>query len=282
MTCTPGTNRLPTHQITPPRIMVFDSGVGGLSIINELRQQLPGVELIFASDNAAFPYGTKSETELCERIDVILHRFLELAPADVVIIGCNTASTLALPRIRDQFDIPVIGVVPAIKPAAAHSSSKSIGVLATPATVQRPYTQALIDEFAHDCDVQLQGSSELVHLAEAKLRGEAISPEQLSDIMAPFFVSTDNQAQVDTVVLACTHFPLLKEELQKACPCSVDFIDSGQAIARRAAFILDQLKLAPSSASCLSGVALFSMQCPSIERLLPALSNFGLNRLQYS
>lgn len=265
---------------TPPRILVFDSGVGGLSIVAEIRRHLPGVEITFASDNAAFPYGTKGEEELCERIDIILHRFLQLAPADIVVVGCNTASTLALPRIRDQFDLPIIGVVPAIKPAAAVSTSKVIGVLATPATVQRPYTLNLIEEFAQGCEVILQGSSELVHLAEAKLRGETVHPDQLKPILAPLFEDSNNQ--LDTLVLACTHFPLLKQELIEACPYPITWIDSGEAIARRAAYLLEQLQLSPATVPCDSGVALFSRQCPSIEQLKPALRNFGLKAIQYS
>ncbi|BFM16132.1 glutamate racemase [Maricurvus nonylphenolicus] len=265
----------------PPRILVFDSGVGGLSIVAEMRRHLPGVEMIFASDNAAFPYGTKGEAELCERIDIILHRFLQIAPADIVVVGCNTASTLALPRIRDQFDIPIIGVVPAIKPAAAASTNKVIGVLATPATVQRPYTQDLIEEFAQGCRVILQGSSELVHLAEAKLRGETIHPDRLKPILAPLFEASAGP-QLDTLVLACTHFPLLKEELISACPYPVEWIDSGEAIARRAAYLLQQQQLTPAATTCGSGVALFSRQCPSIEQLKPALRNFGLETIQYS
>src|SRR5690606_12835146 len=132
--------------IRAPRILVFDSGVGGLSILRELQRKLPLCEWTYASDNEAFPYGIKSETELTERVDQVLHGLLQIRAADMIVVACNTASTLTLPHIRRRFSQPIVGVVPAIKPAAARSRSKVIGLLATPATVTRPYTQELIQQ----------------------------------------------------------------------------------------------------------------------------------------
>ncbi len=213
------------------KVLVFDSGVGGLSVLAEIRRRLPCCEFIYACDNAAFPYGTKEEAELIARVEDVLKALIARVAPDIVVIACNTASTLALPQIRAHFSKPVIGVVPAIKPAARLSASRVIGLLATPATVERPYTRRLIEEFAAGCAVIPVGSSELVTIAEAKLRGEAPDIAAIARIIAPIFADE----RVDTLVLACTHFPLLKPELAQAAPRAVQWIDSGEAIARRVA-----------------------------------------------
>jgi len=221
---------------TPPKVLIFDSGVGGLSILQEVRRQLPWCQYVYACDNRAFPYGTKAESELVERVDTVLKALIAETAPDIVVIACNTASTVALPKIRAHFLNPVVGVVPAIKPAALQSRSKVIGLLATPATVKRPYTQWLIDEFAGDCRVVRVGSAELVELAEQKLRGTEVPHDQLRQIIQPFF----DDPQLDTLVLACTHFPLLRAELTAVAPRPVAWIDSGEAIARRVASFTGQ------------------------------------------
>ena len=212
-----------------PKVLIFDSGVGGLSILQEVRQRLPGCRYIYACDNRAFPYGTKSEGELVERVDMVLKALIAEIDPDIVVIACNTASTVALPKIRSHFTRPVVGVVPAIKPAARLSASKVIGLLATPGTIDRPYTQWLIDEFAGDCKVVRVGSAELVAIAEAKLRGQSPEEQILKTIVAPLFA----EPGLDIAVLACTHFPLLRDELAAAAPRDIQWIDSGEAIARR-------------------------------------------------
>jgi glutamate racemase len=270
------------------RILVFDSGVGGLSILQEIRQQYPACSFFYASDNAAFPYGTKTEEELVERVDAVLHQLQQTTQADIIVIACNTASTVALPRIRERFSQPVIGVVPAIKPAAALSHSKTIGLLATPGTVKREYTQQLINEFAADCKIISIGSSELVHLAEERLRGEIITQEQLQPIIQPFI---DNSA-IDTVVLACTHFPLLKEELQIALPNITHWVDSGAAIARRVGYWLQELELplletpplkkAPKHIDQNMGdTAYFTRQTSHVQDLQAALSRFNIRKVLF-
>lgn len=217
------------------RVLVFDSGVGGLSILTEIRQYIPGCELVYACDNAAFPYGTKGEEELVKRVDLVLKALIAQIDPDIVVVACNTASTVALPHIRNHFHKPVVGVVPAIKPAARLSQSRVIGLLATPATVSRPYTQQLIDEFAPDCTIIRVGSTELVQLAEQKLRGLAPDPEKLREIIAPLFANP----HTDTLILACTHFPLLRAELEAAAPRAIQWVDSGAAIARRVKSLLE-------------------------------------------
>ncbi len=220
----------------PAKVLVFDSGVGGLSILREIQSRVPGCDLYYACDNQAFPYGTKDETELVARVDAVLKSLDRELEPEIVVIACNTASTVALPRIRAHFSHPVVGVVPAIKPAAEASKSRVIGLLGTPGTVQRQYTQQLIDEFAGDCEVVRVGSSELVHMAEKKLRGCEIDKDELASIVEPFY----RNKKLDAIVLACTHFPLLLDELMAVARFDVKWIDSGEAIARRVAYLLNE------------------------------------------
>lgn len=221
-------------------ILVFDSGVGGLSISAAIVERLPEHQLIFASDNAAYPYGTKSEEELIPRVTKVTEKLIEETEADILVVACNTASTVVLPHLRKLFTIDVVGVVPAIKPAAALSVTKSIGVLATPATVRRQYTQDLIDTFAQDCNVEMIGSSELVELAEQKLHTGQVSITAVQDIIKPWL---ERSNAVDTIVLACTHFPLLKDELSQVCQIhqkAIQWVDSSEGISKRVEFLLSQ------------------------------------------
>ena len=266
-----------------PRILVFDSGVGGLSVMREIQQRLPDCQYLYASDNAAFPYGTKSEDELIARVDKVLHALLQhieqsYGPVDIIVVACNTASTLTLPHIRSHFTQPIVGVVPAIKPAAIHSATKVIGLLATPATVARPYTYDLIRQYAANCTVISVGSSELVHLAEQKLRGETIALERIAAIIAPF-VTAPRAAELDTLVLACTHFPLLHDELRQCLPGTIQFIDSGEAIARRVAFLLHQQPPVSRADLRHCHLALFTKATREVELLRAALSNFSLEKV---
>ncbi|MEA3300008.1 MAG: glutamate racemase [Pseudomonadota bacterium] len=220
-----------------PRVLVFDSGVGGLSILAEIRARVPRCELVYACDNGAFPYGTKGEEELVARVDWVLKALIRATAPDIVVVACNTASTVALPHVRAHFQNPVVGVVPAIKPAAKLTHSGVIGLLATPATVARPYTLQLIADFASHCTVHRLGSARLVQIAEDKLRGQASDLAEIRDIISPLFTDP----ALDTLVLACTHFPLLRAELEAAAPRPVQWVDSGEAIARR---VLDLLPVA--------------------------------------
>ncbi|WIO75520.1 glutamate racemase [Porticoccaceae bacterium LTM1] len=265
------------HSATPstaPKVLVFDSGVGGLSILAELRRALPMCELVFACDNAAFPYGTKDEETLVERVDQVLKALIRKVDPDIVVVACNSASTLVLPRIRSHFVRPVVGVVPAIKPAAAMSQTKCIGLLATPGTVKRQYTQQLIDDFANDCRVVRVGSSELVHLAEEKIRGKAISAEKLQEVLSPLLAETE----IDTVVLACTHFPLLKEELSALAKPHIRWIDSGEAIARRVHSLLPSLDTGLPEVQ--ESLAIFTGPHDQLDSMSIGLKNFGCTRIE--
>ncbi len=220
--------------------LVFDSGVGGLSVVAELRKRLPNLHQSYVADDAFRPYGNKSEAQLRARLPGLLATLTQMLDPDVVVIACNTASTTALRGIRAALDVPVVGVVPAIKPAAQQSRTRTIGVLGTPGTVRRKYVDRLIADFASDCHVLLRGSTRLVAEAEAKLAGEAVDPQVIKAELAPLF-SGRHGADVDAVVLACTHFPLLAEELRAASRQSVRWIDSGAAIARRVDSVLSEI-----------------------------------------
>jgi glutamate racemase len=267
-----------------PRIMIFDSGVGGLSIATEIRQLIPAAKLIFAADNEAYPYGTKGELELANRIDYILSRFIGVEPADILIVGCNSASTIILPHLRQHLSIPVVGVVPAIKPAAKASKTKVIGVLATPGTIKRSYTEQLIKDFAGNCQVILQGSSLLVDLAEDKLRGRPIVSDQLRPIIDELLDQPYGE-KLDTVVLACTHFPLLKSELASTSSRGITWVDSGSAVANRTRDLLQGMGFDTSSPATYKGntegTALFSLQTASIGQLQDALDDLGFKQVTF-
>lgn len=262
-----------------PRLLIFDSGVGGLSIVADVQQLLPGCAITYASDNAAFPYGTKGETELVERVDAVLQALIEKVEPDVVVVACNSASTLALPHIRAHFTVPIVGVVPAIKPAAALSRSKVIGLLATPGTVARPYTRDLIAQFASDCTVISLGSSELVQKAENHLRGRTVTTESLRELLSPLFAHP-RFSEMDTLVLACTHFPLLRPQLQALLGVNITLVDSGEAIARRVSYWLEELKLTPGTTAPEHN-ALFTRQSLDIEGLRPALRVLGITTVEW-
>ena len=248
-------------------ILFFDSGVGGLSVLAPTRALLPRAPIVYAADNAAFPYGTKTEAEIAERVPALLVRLVERFRPRLVVVACNTASTIALDHARAALDIPVVGTVPAIKPAAEMSKSRVIGVLGTAATVRQPYVDDLAAKFAADCTMVRHGSAELVALAEAKLAGVVISAEAVAAAVQPL----RDAPALDTVVLACTHFPLLAEALPQ-----VRFVDGGPGIARRIAW-LTRGKDWPDHAP--PGIAVFT-GAPPPPALVAALGKHGLTKLK--
>ncbi|KXF82549.1 glutamate racemase [Enterovibrio coralii] len=215
-------------------VLIFDSGVGGLSVFQEISALMPNQHVIYAFDNAAFPYGELDDDVLVSRVCGMVSALCKEHDISLVVIACNTASTIVLPHLRSQLTIPVVGVVPAIKPAAQLSQTKHIALLATPATVKRTYTQDLVNEFAPDCKVEMVGSTALVMMGEDKLRGKPTDMAKLDTILEPF------QYGVDCVVLGCTHFPLLKDEIQQMLGEKCRVIDSGLAIAKRVEMLLRQ------------------------------------------
>lgn len=222
----------------PPAILVFDSGLGGLTVFTEVARLLPGARLIFAADDAAFPYGELKENDLVQRVISVMDRLILRCAPDAVVIACNTASTLVLSQLRAHVtQIPFVGTVPAIKPAASQSRSGMISVLATPGTVAREYTRELIRAYAAHCEVTLTGSSRLAPLAEAFMQGEAVDDAAIAREIAPAFVSAGSR-RTDCVVLACTHYPLLLTQFERLAPWPVAWIDPAPAIARQTAQVL--------------------------------------------
>ena len=216
-----------------PMILVFDSGLGGLTVFAEVAKLWPAADLLYAADDAVFPYGRLSEAALVDRVLALMAILIGQHRPDIVVVACHTASTLVLPPLRARWpEIPFVGTVPAIKPAAAASASRMVSVLATPGTVAREYTRDLIRSFAGDCDITLVGAEALAGLAEAALRGEACPDSAIAAEIAPAFVEREGR-RTDMVVLACTHYPLLQPALDRLAPWPVTWIDPAPAIARR-------------------------------------------------
>lgn len=256
-------------------LLFFDSGVGGLSILGPTRALLPRSPVVYAADPAFYPYGTRSEAEISARVPALLGRLVERYHPRLAVIACNTASTIALPVVRAALDIPVVGTVPAVKPAALSSKSRVIGVLGTQATVRQPYVDRLAREFCADCTILRHGSRELVDYAEARLRGQpadpAIAARALQGLLAQ-----EGGDRMDVVVLACTHFPLVEADLAAASPRPLRFLHGGEGIARRIAH-LTQGQPWPDRPG--SGIAVFTRLGPDIEALAPALAGFGLTEI---
>lgn len=243
----------------PPTILVFDSGLGGLTVFREILKARPDATYIYVADDAFFPYGHHTEDEIIGRVIPLMGELIASHQPAVAVIACNTASTLVMTQLRAAYAVPFVGTVPAIKPACLSSKTKRVSVLGTRGTVKREYTQRLIREFGGDCEVTLVGSGELASLCEAEFRGEAVSDAALAAEIAPCFL--DGDQRTDTVVLACTHYPLLVERMKKLAPWPVDWIDPAPAIARRTADLMGQPAAYEASGS--SQIAFTSGQSPS-------------------
>jgi glutamate racemase len=225
----------------PPTILVFDSGLGGLTVLREIVGTRPDAHYVYVADDAFFPYGHHSEDQIIARVVPLIGELITAHNPDLVVIACNTASTLVMSHLREQYKVPFVGTVPAIKPACASSKTKRVSVLGTRGTVKREYTKALIRDFAQGCEVTLVGSADLASLAEAALSGVEVGDREISAELAPCFVgdSEGHSARTDTIVLACTHYPLLMDRLVRLAPWPVDWIDPAPAIARRVANLLE-------------------------------------------
>lgn len=259
-------------------ILIIDSGVGGLSVYDEIRKLLPDQQYIYVFDDEGFPYGEKSEDYVIDRIVAIAERIVRRHSIVLAIIACNTASTVALTEMRQRFTFPVIGVVPAIKPAASLTRNGVVGLLATKGTVNRDYTRRLIAQFAHTCHLEMLGSSELVRLAEDKLSGKPLELAALTQILSPWL---ELAKPPDTIVLGCTHFPLLFDELTAVLPVATRLIDSGMAIARRAVWLLEntqQVQIASETDS--PNLAYCTRYNQNSRALFPVLQRYGFIRLQ--
>lgn len=224
----------------PPTILVFDSGLGGLTVLREIVRARPDAHYVYVADDAFFPYGHHSEEQIIARVVPLIGELIASHAPDLVVIACNTASTLVMSHLREAYQVPFVGTVPAIKPACASSKTKRVSVLGTKGTVKREYTKRLIEDFAQGCEVTLVGSAELASLAESALSGNDVSDRDIAAELVPCFVGSgvSDPARTDTVVLACTHYPLLLDRLVQIAPWPVDWIDPAPAIARRASDLL--------------------------------------------
>ena len=253
-----------------PTILVFDSGLGGLTVFREIRAARLDARIIYVADDAFFPYGAHGEAELVARVVPLVGKVIEAHRPDLVVIACNTASTIVLPHLRARYAEPFVGTVPAIKPACAASLTKRVSVLGTEGTVAREYTRTLIRDFANGADVTLVGSAKLAALAEAELRGTPADDAAIAQEIAPCFIDESGR-RTDTVVLACTHFPLLLERFERVAPWPVSFIDPAPAIARRVVELIG-----PSAGSDdPPAVISFTSGTPPSQKLMTALTRFG-------
>ena len=251
-------------------ILVFDSGLGGNTVLREIVKLRPSAHYIYVADDAYFPYGQHTEAEIIARVVPLIGELIKTHSPDLAVIACNTASTLVMDHLRNTYDLPFVGTVPAIKPACASSRTKRVSVLGTKGTVQREYTKKLIADFAQGCEVTLVGAANLAALAEAAMKGEAVNDAAIAAEIAPCFI--DDKTRTDTVVLACTHYPLLMERLIALSPWPVDWIDPAPAIARRVSDLLG----APATVEPQAAQIVFtSGQRPS-EMLSKALAPFFL------
>ena len=257
-------------------LLIFDSGVGGLSVVGPIRTLLPNAPIVYVADSAGYPYGTKSEAEIAARVPALLGRLAERLDPELIVIACNTASTIALDAVRSALDLPIVGTVPAIKPAASLSVNRVIGVLGTEATVRQPYVDRLAAQFAPDCTLVRHGSAELVDLAEAKLRGEAQEPEAYARVLRAMTGKAGGE-RMDTVVLACTHFPLVEAELHAAALRPLAFVDGKEGIARRTAFLTRHLQWPQDPPE---GLAYFTRWTPELERYRAGFAEYGLRLVE--
>ncbi len=256
-------------------ILLFDSGVGGLTVLAEVRRLLPDAPVIYAADNAGLPYGGKTEAQIAARVSGLLGRMTERYRPRLVCIACNTASTIALGMVREVLHVPIVGTVPAIKPAAALTGTGVIGLLGTEATIRQGYVDRLEAEFADGKRLLRYGAPELVAAAEAKLRGEAVDPMVFARAAAGLRDQAGGE-RIDTAVLACTHFPLVENELAEAFGPEVRFVHGAGGIARR---IADLTAGQPFSRAA-PDMALFTRAGPDVAALGPALRLYGLNRME--
>ena len=220
-----------------PRLLFLDSGLGGLTVLRAARQAIPEAQVSFIADDAGFPYGPKCPGVLTSRLVGIITKEVESFRPDCIVLACNTASTVALRALRKAFTIPIVGTVPAIKPAAALTKTRLVSVLATPGTVAREYTRELIAQFGAGTRFNLVGAPKLAELAEMSASGSPIEDSAIASEIAPCFVENGG-AKTDVVVLGCTHYPLLLDRLDALAPWPVIWLDPAPAIARRLANVL--------------------------------------------
>jgi len=262
------------------QIGVFDSGIGGLGVVQEIRRMMPEVDIVYVADNGGFPYGALSDANVvarCERIVMALDRLI--APSAVV-VACNTASTIALASLRAKFPVPFVGCVPAIKWAAKTSRAKTFGLLATPATVRREYLRELIEQFAQDCTVVTHGSKRLAAVAEERFRDRPVDLDVLREEVE-MLTKAKGAERLDTIVLGCTHYGFVLDELRQVSSPAITWLDPAGAVARRVRAFLSALPPDPPRRSPLpANVAIFTAPLPDEAELRPRLAPYGFPEIR--
>ncbi|NCN83683.1 MAG: glutamate racemase [Sphingomonadales bacterium] len=259
-----------------PPLLFFDTGVGGLSVLRETIKLLPNAPIVYAADYAGLPYGMKSEAELAARVPALLGRLVERYKPILATIACNTASTITLDHVRSALNIPVVGTVPAIKTASQISKTGVIGLLGTRATVRQPYVDRLAADFASDKILLRHAAPDLVYAAEAKLRGEKPDPAAIEQAISGL-IRQDGGDRMDTVILACTHFPLLRDELTEAAPRPMQFIDGAEGIAQRIAYLTQEIRWPDHSEE---GIFVTTGDLADITPYRAAFKDYGIGRFE--
>ncbi len=257
-------------------LLIFDSGIGGLSVLRAIKEQLPLAPIVYAADYAGLPYGTKSEAEIAARVPALLGRLVERYKPALVVIACNTACTIALSHVRAALNVPVVGTVPAIKPASLATHSGVIGLLGTQATIRQPYVDQLQAEFASELTLLRYAAPDLVHAAEAKMRGGSADKHVISDAVAGL-TSQPGGDRMDTIILGCTHFPLLLQELAQATGAKMQFTDGAQGIARRVAKVSEGRGW-PNTPH--EGIFVTTRSCTEMEPYRSAIAVYGLTKIE--
>jgi glutamate racemase len=250
-------------------LLVFDSGIGGLGVAAEIRRLRPQARMVYLADNAYFPYGEKADADLRPHIVALIGAAIEAIAPCAVVIACNTASTIALDALRQAYRLPFVGCVPPIKPAAAASQTRHIGVLATAATIRRPYLSDLIRTFAPDCTVHSLGTPTLAALAEQKFRGAAVD---VAGAIAPLFAEPGGE-QIDAMALGCTHYSFLLPELQAAHP-GIAWFDPAGPVARQSIAVAQYL---PANQDDFENVAYFTAPLPDLAAMKVRLAGYGFD-----
>jgi glutamate racemase len=264
----------PASIVAEAPLLFFDSGIGGLSVLKAARTALPKAPIVYVADFAGLPYGSKTEIQITARVAGLLGRLVERYRPRLVTIACNTACTIALNEVRAAIDVPIVGTVPAIKPASEQTKTGVIGLLGTAATVRQRYVDQLEAEFASNMTLLRHAAPELVHAAEAKMRGETVAPQIYADAMSGL-TGQPGGNRLDVVVLGCTHFPLLEAELLAATP-GMRFVDGAAGIARRIVHLTER-QVWPSEAP--EGIFVTTASAADAEGLRPALAGFGISKI---
>lgn len=256
-------------------LLFFDTGVGGLSVLRAAIAALPNAPIVYAADYAGLPYGTKSEVEITARVPALLGRLVERYRPRLVTIACNTACTIALNHVRAALDVPVVGTVPAIKPASERTKTGVIGLLGTAATIRQPYVDRLNAEFASDMSLLRYAAPELVNAAEAKMRGEDVDPQVYARAVKGLTDQPGGE-QLDVIILGCTHFPLLKAELAAVCAPNMQFVDGSEGIARRLVHLTQGHVWSPFPTP---GIFITTGPLADMEPYRPQLMQYGLTEI---